>query len=204
MNNWFKRLHVRSMQWVNNKWGMWALFICAFADASFLPLPTPMFFFALALLNTSKAYKYALTATLGTLSGAIVGYSIGHFAWLNVNGEFTVLAQFLLNHIPGFNEAVYNQIHLQYTRWDFWILFIAPYIPLPYKLFSISSGIFDLNVFMFCIATLIGQGLRFFSLAFLIIKVGYKAKRILEFNFKPIAIIAAACIAIIIVVIKTF
>lgn len=204
MSNLIKRLHVWSMQWANTKWGIWALFICAFADASFLPLPTPMFFLALSLPNTSKTYKYALSATLGTLSGAIIGYSIGHFAWLNTNGDFTGFAQFLFNHIPGFSEAVYNQIHLQYTKWDFWILFIAPYIPIPYKLFSISSGIFDINVFMFCIATLIGQGLRFYLLSFLIIKIGPEVKKLFEFNLKPIAIIAAAFIAVVVIVINAF
>lgn len=97
MKSWFKRLHVWSLQWANTKWSTWALFICAFADASFLPLPTPMFFITLILLNVSKAYKYALFGTLGTLFGAIVGYSIGHFAWLNMNGEFTGFAQFQTN-----------------------------------------------------------------------------------------------------------
>jgi membrane protein YqaA with SNARE-associated domain len=204
MRNRLNGLHAWSMQWANTKWGTWALFICAFADASFLPLPTPMFFLALVLLNFSKAHKYAFLATLGTLSGAVVGYSIGHLAWLNLNGDFTALAQFLFNHIPGFTESVYNQIHLQYSKWDFWILFIAPYIPVPYKIFSISSGIFNINVFMFCIATLIGQGLRFYALSFLIIKIGPKVKNILEYNLKPIAFIAAACIAITVFVIKVF
>jgi len=204
MNNWFKKFHVWSLQWANTKWGTWSLFICAFADASFLPLPTPMFFLALALLNITKTYKYALFATLGTLSGAIAGYSIGHFAWINMHGEFTGLAQFLFNNIPGFSEEIYNKIHILYSKWDFWILFIASSLPLPYKIFSISSGVFDINIFIFCIATLISQGIKFFLLALLIIKLGSEVKKLLEFNLKPIAIIATACIAIAIVAIKVF
>ncbi len=204
MNNWLKKFHVWSLQWANTKWGTWSLFICAFADASFLPLPTPMFFLALALLNITKTYKYALFATLGTLSGAVAGYSIGHFAWINTNGEFTGLAQFLFNNIPGFSESIYNKIHILYTKWDFWILFIASVLPLPYKIFSISSGVFDINIFIFCTATLISQGIKFFLLALLIIKLGPEVKKLLEFNLKPIAIIATACIAIAIVAIKLF
>jgi membrane protein YqaA with SNARE-associated domain len=204
MNNWLKKFHVWSLQWADTKWGTWSLFICAFADACILPLPTPMFFLALALLNITKTYKYALFATLGTLSGAVAGYSIGHFAWINIHGEFTGLAQFLFNNVPGFSESIYNKIHILYTKWDFRILFIASVLPLPYKIFSISSGVFDINLFIFSTATLISQGIKFFLLALLIMKLGPEVKKLLEFNLKPVAIIATACIAIAIVAIKLF
>ena len=204
MKGWFKRLHVWSLQWANTKWGVWALFICAFADASFLPLPTPMFFLALALLNITKAYKYALFGTLGTVSGAMAGYAIGHFAWLTPNGNFTGIAQFLFNNIPGFSEAIYDKIQILYVKWDFWILFIAASLPLPYKVFSISSGVFDINLFIFFFATLISQGLKFFLLALLTIKLGPGVKKLFELKWKPIAIIATSGIALAIVVIKAF
>jgi membrane protein YqaA with SNARE-associated domain len=204
MKNWFKRLRVWSLQWANTKWGVWALFLCAFADASIFGLPTPVLFLALALLNIKKAYKYALVGMLGTLAGSVAGYSIGHFAWLDTNGEFTGLAHFIFNNIPGFSEAGYNNIHNLYAKWDFWILFIAASLPLPYKLFSISSGVFDINFIIFCFATLISQGIKFFLLALMTIKFGPEVKKLLEFNWKPIAIIATACIAIAIVVIKVF
>jgi membrane protein YqaA with SNARE-associated domain len=204
MKNWFKELQVFSLQWAKTKWGAWALFICAFADACLLPLPTQMLFLALALLNITKTYRYALFLTFGTLFGAITGYAIGYFAWLKPDGGFTVLAQFLFNHIPGFSEVIYNKIHILYAQWDFWILFIAAFIPLPYKIFSISSGVFDINVFIFCIATFISQGIKFYLLAHLTIKLGPEVKKLLAFNWKPIAIIATACVALVIVVIKVF
>jgi len=204
VKNWYKRLHIWSLQWANTKWGIWALVICAFADASILGLPTPMLFLALTLLNIKKAYKYALFGTLGTLTGALVGYSIGHFAWLNTNGEFTGLAQFLFNNIPGFSETGYDKIHILYAKWDFWILFIAASLPLPYKIFSISPGVFDINIFIFCVATLISQGIKFFILAILTIKLGPEVKKLFEFNWKPVAIIVTATIAIAIVIIKVF
>jgi membrane protein YqaA with SNARE-associated domain len=204
MKNWLKTPYNWVMNWTNTKWGAWALFICAFADASFLPLPTPMFFIALSLLNISKAYKYALSATLGTLTGAMVGYAIGHFAWLDSSGEFTSLARFVFDNIPGITEAMYHNIHLQYTKWGLGILFVAPFIPVPYKLFSISSGVFDMNILTFSLGTLIGQGLRFYLLSFLIIKIGPEIKKILELHKKSIAIAVTACIAIAIIAIKVF
>ena len=196
MKNWFKIIHDWSLKWANTKWGGLALFICAFADASIFPLPTPMFFIALSLLNISKAYRFALFGTLGTMLGAIAGYSIGHFAWLNINGDFTGFAQFFIKNIPGFSEEVYSKIQIQFTKWDFWILFIGPFIPVPYKIFSITSGIFDINIFVFCFATLIGQGIRFYVLAFLLIKIGKDVIKLIEFNFKPVAISATVFIVI--------
>jgi membrane protein YqaA with SNARE-associated domain len=204
MKEWYKRFHAWCLQWANTKWGVWALFICAFFDASIFGLPTPMLFFALVLLNIKKAYKYAFFGILGTLAGAITGYSIGHFAWLNINGEFTALAQFLINNIPGFSEAGYNKIHILYEKYDFWILFVAAALPLPYKIFSISSGVFDINLIIFCLATMVSQGIKFFLLALLTVKLGPEVKKLLEFKWKPIAIIATACIAITIVLIKIF
>ncbi len=204
MKDWFKRLKLWCLQWADTKWGSWALFLCAFADASFMGLPTPMLFLALALLNINKTYKYALVGILGTLSGAIAGYSIGHFAWLNTNGEFTKLAQFLFNNIPGFSESLYDKIHILYAKWDFWILFVAAALPLPFKIFSISSGVFDINILIFCIATIISQGIKFFALALLTIKLGPEVKKLFEFNWKPVAVIATVGIAIAILVIKVF
>ena len=204
MKIWLKSLRNWGMEWANTKWGAWALFVCAFADASFLPLPTPMFFMALTLLNITKAYKYALFGTLGTLTGALAGYSIGHFAWLDANGEFTALARFVFENIPGFTEAVYQSIYIQFSKWGLGILFLAPFIPVPYKLFSISFGAFDMNIFLFSLGTLIGQGFRFYLFSFLIIKLGPEVKKLFEFNKKPIAILATACVAIAIIAIKVF
>ena len=204
MKKWFKSFQMWVLQWANTKWGLWVLFICAFADASFLPLPTPLFFLALALLNITKAYKYAIFATLGMMSGAIAGYSIGHFAWITTHGEFTGIANFFFNNIPGFSEDIYSRTQNLYAKWDIGILFVASILPLPYKIFSIISGVFDVNIITFCIVTLISQGLKFFLLAFLTIKLGTEVKRLLEYNWKPVAIITTACIALTIVLFRVF
>jgi membrane protein YqaA with SNARE-associated domain len=204
MKKWFKRFHAWILHWANTKWGTWILFLCAFADASILGMPTPIFFLALTVLSIKKAYRNAIFATIGTLSGAIAGYAIGHFAWINVNGEFTGLAQFLFDNMPGFSIAGYSKIHILYEKWDFWILFIAAALPLPFKIFSISSGVFDINIVIFCVATLISQGIKFLVLSLLTIKLGVEVKKLFEFNWKPIAIIATACIAVVIILLKAF
>jgi len=202
MYNWIKKAKNWSLQWSTTKWSGWALFMCAFADASFLPLPTPLFFLTLALLNISKAYKYALIGTIGTMAGAIAGYSIGHFAWLNTNGEFTRIAHFVFDSIPGFSEVSYNKIQLQYAKWDFWILFVASLMPVPYKIFSISAGVFDINIFMVCIATLISQGAKYYFLALMAIKLGNRVKEWIQSRIVTAVLITAGSIVVAIILIK--
>ena len=204
MQNWLKSIRLWGMHWANTKRGAWALFICAFADASFLPLPTPLFFLTLTLLNISKAYKYAVFGTLGVFFGSLAGYAAGYFTWLNAAGEFSGFAQYMFSVVPGFTVEIYNSIYLQFQNRGFWILFVVSFMPVPFNIFSILSGVLGINIFIYCIAILIGQAMRYYLLALLIVKLGPKVNRLFEFNLKPAAIIAAACVAIAIVVIKTF
>lgn len=129
---------------------------------------------------------------------------IGHFAWLKSSGEFTALAQFLIANIPGFSVSTYSTIQDYYAQWDFWILFLASFVPVPYKIFAISSGVFDINLAIFSIATLLSQGLKYYLLTLLTIKIGPEIKKIIEYNLKPIAFIATAVVAVIFIVIKVF
>ena len=194
----------RSLKLANTKQGTITLFILAFADASFLPLPITTLFLVLALLNTSKAYKYALFNTLGTLAGALAGYVIGHLAWNNVNGEFTGLAQFLFNNIPGFSMDFYNKIDILLAKWGFWILSMTAFTPIPYGIFSITAGVFHINILVFSLSTLFSQALKFYLLAFLTIKLGPLIKKLIEFDWRPVAIIATVGIIIAMVIISAF
>jgi len=202
MNIWLKKVNVWGLKWANTKWGGWAMFIFTFADASYLPLPSQMFFVSLTLLNVKKAYHYALYASFGLLFGAITGYATGHLAWLNSDGSFTGFAQFMFNNMPGFSVDKYNEIRILFAKWDFWILFSATLTPIPFNFLSILSGVFNMNLFMFSFVTLLSQGLKFYLLAFLVVKMGVAVKKIFEINFKPIAIITTVCIAIVIIVVK--
>ena len=201
MKDWFKRLRIRSLHQQNTNWGMWALFVGSFADASFIPLPAQTFFLLLMLMNSTKFIKYVILGTLGTFAGALAGYLIGHFAFVNVHGDSSGFMQFLFDHIPGFSEDACNRIQFLYSKWNFWILFIASFTPIPYGLFSISSGVFEINLLIFCLATLISQVLKFFLLAFVTMKLGPKVKKIFEYHLTPYAILALAGVIIIILVI---
>src|SRR5664280_389389 len=197
MKDWIGSLQQRISEPANTKLGMFILFISAMADASFLPLPITTLFLFLILLNSKMIHKYVYFVVLGTLSGAMAGYLFGHFAWLKSDGEFTGAVQFLFNNIPGFSPGAYQKVHDLFTKWDFWILCAATITPLPYGMFSVSSGVFDVVIIIFLLTTLVCQTIKFSFLALLTMKLGPEVKRMMKVNWKPIAILAAAVLVVI-------
>ncbi len=101
MKIWFKKFNVWVSDIAATKWGSLVLFLFAFADASFLPLPVTSIFLILILLNTKKVVRQIVYVVSGTVLGAVAGYFIGHFAWIKPDGEFTAMAQFLLTPYSG-------------------------------------------------------------------------------------------------------
>ncbi len=164
--------------------GGWVLFAGAFADASLWPFPITTFFVILALMDKARLARYVLMTSLGILAGAVVGYTIGNLAWLGPDGEFTRFAQFFFDKVPGFSEAAYDKIHVQYMRFDFWLLFLSPFTPAPYSILSISSGVFRLSPVYFCLVTMFSQVFKYTVVALLVIFMGQGVKKIFKFNKK--------------------
>jgi membrane protein YqaA with SNARE-associated domain len=121
-------------------------------------------------------------------SGGLLGYCIGHFLWITPGDGFSSLANFFFDHIPGFDIHEYQYIRELYNRWSYGILFSAIFLPIPYQIYSISAGAFAINFIIFALSTFVFQGLRFFGLAFLILKFGEGVKEILNKHLKIIAV----------------
>ena len=202
MNKWFRNIRSWSLQYADAKWGPWILFLGGVADASFLPLPVTTLFLALTLLNTRSTLKFVLFLTSGIVVGATSGYLAGRFAWLDPKMEFTGFAQFFIDKFPGFSVEGYNRIHMLFTKWGSGILLLATTTPLPYGLVSISSGVFNINIFIFVLATLIGHATKYLLLAYLTRRMGPALNRIIAFTWRPVTVIPVACGVIVLVVLK--
>lgn len=176
MRSLLKQTYDWTLKLTKSRYSVLALFMFLFIDASFFPLPTTVIFITMSLLYPLRTNFNALVATLGMMAGSIVGYSIGHFLWIGAGGGFTDLAQYFFNHIPGFTADHYQSARELYIKWSYGILFSAIILPVPYQVYSVSAGAFDYNLLMFEMSTLIFQGLRFFLLAFLIIRFGKESK----------------------------
>jgi membrane protein YqaA with SNARE-associated domain len=176
------------LHWAKTPYGAIALFILAFAESSFFPIPPDVLLIALCLGAQAKAFRYATICTVASVLGAIAGFAIGHFVWLTTSGEFTSVATFFFEHVPGFTETAYNDIKGLYDEYNFWIIFTAGFTPIPYKVFTISAGAFDISFVMFIIASVLSRGGRFFLIAFLIWKYGAGIERFIDKYFNWLAI----------------
>ena len=182
-----KRLYDWMLSWGNSRWGAWALFFFALAESSFFPIPPDVLLIALCLGVTSKSFRYALTCLSGSIIGAMIGYGIGFFLWQNTAGEYTALANWFYAHV--FSVESFTGVGALYDKYNFWIVFTAGFTPLPYKIFTISGGLFHINFVMFIIASIVSRGLRFFLIAALIWKFGAPIKGFIDKYFNLLAIL---------------
>ena len=184
-----RRLYDWILKWAETPYGPMALFLLAFAEASFFPVPPDALLIALALGSRLKSLRFALICAVASVLGAVLGYGIGHFAWWTGTGEFSGLAYFFLNHIPGFSEQIFYSIQEQYNQWNFWIIFTAGFTPIPYKVFTITAGAFSISFPMFVIASIVSRSARFFLVAGLIRLFGDPIREFIDKYFNLLAIL---------------
>ncbi len=185
--NFLRRIYDWVLHWAETPWGAWALFFLAFAESSFFPIPPDVLLIALCLGLPARSFRYAAICTVGSVLGAVGGYLLGHFAWMS-GGEFTAFANFFFEHIPGFTHEVYEQIKQLYEEYSFWVVFSAAFTPIPYKVFTIAGGVFDINLLGFILTSIVGRGMRFFLISFLIWKFGPTVKSFIDKYFNLLAV----------------
>lgn len=182
-----KRLYDWVLSWGDSRWGALALFVLAFAESSFFPIPPDVLLIALCLGAVTRSFRFAAICLAGSILGAAGGYAIGYYLWQNTAGEYTALANWFFAHV--FSEESFLEVKSLYDEYDFWIVFTAGFTPLPYKLFTISGGLFRIDLVMFFVASIVSRGLRFFLIAGLIWKFGAPIKIFIEKYFNLLAIL---------------
>ena len=176
------------LHWAETPHGLIALFILSFSEASFFPVPPDVLLIVLILGRREQALKFAVICSIASIAGGFVGYSIGHFIWWD-GTNYNSIANFFFNNVPGFTEALFQQIQNQYNDYGFIIIFTAGFTPIPFKVFTISAGAFDISLPLFLIASTISRSARFFLVSFLIWKFGEKINYFIDRYFNLLSII---------------
>jgi membrane protein YqaA with SNARE-associated domain len=163
----FKKLFQKSLKLAAHKSSKFFLALISFAESSFFPIPPDILIVPMVIAKKNDYIKIFIIATLFSALGGLFGYFIGSF--------FLELAMKVVEFY-GYEENVFAlQTKLSEKGGLFlWlgILFIAGFTPLPFKVFTITSGIINFNIFIFFFICLISRGLRFFIVAFLSAKFG--------------------------------
>jgi membrane protein YqaA with SNARE-associated domain len=171
-----RRLYDWVMGWADSRHGTSALFGLSFAESSFFPVPPDVLLIALGVARPNRAYWYAFVCTVASVLGGALGYMIGWGFWHAVD-------QWFFAYVPGFKPEVFARVQGYYTEWGFVAVMIAGFTPIPYKVFTIASGVFAMNLPLFMLASSLSRGARFFIEGGLIARYGARMRDILERNF---------------------
>ena len=184
-----RKLYDWVLHWADTPYGAPALFILSFMESSFFPIPPDPLLIALVLGGRNKAFRFAANCTTASVLGALFGYAIGYYVWWSGPDNFSSVAWFFFQHIPGFSVELFRYIQGLFEKWNFWIIFTAGFTPIPYKVFTVSGGAFNINLPMFLIASIVSRGARFFLVAFLIWKFGPLNKSFIDRYFNWLAVL---------------
>src|SRR3989338_6715339 len=115
-----------TIHWAQTDYGTIALFIIAFAESSFFPIPPDVLLIALSIISPQIALFYATVSTVGSVSGGSFGYLIG------LKGGRPILEKF-------FSHEKIQLVHNYFERYEAWAIGIAAFTPIPYKFFIVAG-----------------------------------------------------------------
>jgi membrane protein YqaA with SNARE-associated domain len=151
------------ISWAYTPYGGMALFLNAVAESSFFPLPPDVLLIALSILRPPLSFVYAAICSVGSVLGGVLGYFLG------LKGGRPLLRRLVSEERIQFVERYYQ-------RYDVWAVGIAGFTPIPYKVFTISAGAFDLDLKRFILISLLSRSARFFLVGLVIFLFGETAK----------------------------
>lgn len=187
MSTLFTSLYERVMRWSEHPHAVFYLGGLSFAESSFFPIPPDVMLAPMSVAAPKRALWFALVTTVASVLGGVFGYFIGWFA-------FDALE-------PWLQSSHYWEKYLTargwFEEWGIWVVFIAGFSPIPYKLFTVTAGVLSLALVPFVIASFIGRGGRFFLVAALLSWFGPKVEPAIKKHVEWIGwgtVLAAAAI----------
>ncbi len=172
----FRNLYERAILWSAHPKAPWYLTFISFIEAIFFPVPPEVMLAPMALAQPKKAFWFATLSLAGSLAGMFIGYALGHYA--------IDLAMPLVEKL-GF-AAQFEDIKHQADTNGFWLLLLAGFTPIPFKIFTIASGAVGMPLLPFFFGALIGRGKRVYLVAAAIHFGGEKAEAKLRQYIEPI------------------
>ena len=155
----FSTLYQWTLRWAEHKFAPHILAILTFAESVFFPIPPDVLLAPMVLAKPKNAWKLAGLTTIASVIGGVVGYSLGYLMfepWIQ-----PIIVEF------GY-QARFDKIMLWFSEWGVWVVFLAGFSPIPYKLFTVSAGFLQMAFLPFLLVSAVGRGMRFFLVAGLI------------------------------------
>ncbi len=166
----FSKLYDQVMQWSRHKYAVYWLALVSFTESSCFLIPPDVMLAPMTLAKPEKAWFYAGLTTASSVLGGLLGYVIGMTAFQFIEPWLVSL---------GYIDAYYLA-EQWFAQWGFWAIFLAGFTPIPYKIFTIASGVAGMALVPFIIGSSIGRGIRFFLVAGLMRWGGVRLEAVLR------------------------
>lgn len=174
--NILRRLYAWTLHWSETRYAVPALCLISFVESSFFLIPPDVLLIAMCFATPKKWWKLALYCTLASVAGGVFGWFIGHAFWDVTQGFFF--------KVPGFTRERFDLVQTLFKENAFLAIFGAAFTPIPYKIFTLASGVFNVDLGTLVSASLFGRGGRFFLVAGLIRLFGPTIRPFLEKHFE--------------------
>tara|TARA_B110001452_G_C15187174_1_gene412334 strand:+ start:38 stop:634 length:597 start_codon:yes stop_codon:yes gene_type:complete len=187
----FNRLYEKSLKLASHKSSKFFLAIVSFAESSFFPIPPDIMVIPMVIARKKDYLKIFLIASISSALGGILGYFIGSF-----------FLDFAMNLIDfyGYENHVINLKNNLSSGNNFFLflgtLFLAGFTPLPFKVFTITSGMIGFNILIFFFVCLLSRGIRFFVVSYLTFKFGDNLNKLIKNNGPKLFIVIFMIIVI--------
>ena len=182
-----KKLYDWVIHWAETKYGVPVMAFISFIESSIFPIPPDPLLMALGLSRPKKAILYAIICSVASVAGGLVGYLIGWTIW-------EIVSEFFLTYL--FSVDAFNYVGIKYNENAFLAILGAAFTPIPYKVFTITAGVFKINLATFILASSIGRSARFLIEGSLIYFFGEKIRYFIEKYLNLLSIIFFILLAV--------
>lgn len=189
----WQRLKEWTLKWAHSKHMAMALFFIAFIEASFFPIPPDILMVAILLINAERWRFYAGLTSIGSVLGAVFGYTIG---W----GFYEIIG-YRIVEIYNLQETV-NFIGEKFSEHVFLTVFTAAFTPIPFKLITISAGLFKVSLWKMVLAAIVGRSMRYFMVAYMVRLFGQKVKDLIIKYFNILSLLFVVFVIFVFIAIK--
>jgi len=183
---WLRRCYNWTLAWADHPQAQVALFLIAVIEASVFPIPPDILLLALALGRPELGLRLAAITTAGSLLGACIGYLIGMLLFVSV-------AQPLLELYGAM--AQFEHVKELFSEYGLWVILVAGFSPIPFKVVTIAAGAFGLPFAGFAVAALISRGARFFMEGALLRWGGVRLRALVERHFEILTLAVVVLVA---------
>lgn len=183
----FSAMFDKVMQWAQHRHACYYLSGLSFVESAFMPVPPPDVMLApMSLARPERAWFYASLTTVTSVLGGILGYLLGMFA-------FEIIEPLIhqANYTASFEKA-----QAWFQQWGIWVVFIAGFSPIPYKVFTITAGVAGMAFLPFILASVIGRGARFYLVAGLMLWGGEAMQQTLRKHIDRLGWVLVAVVII--------